>query len=133
MSIAKLLELKTIRDTRGNLTFIQNDSIDHFEFKRIYYLHDIPYKSERGGHAHKNLKQLIIPLSGSFEIYLNNGFKEENYFMSDPTKGLLIKNLVWRDMRNFSSGSVCLVLASELYNENDYIRDFDEFINLVKK
>jgi len=133
MSIAKLLNLKTIQDSRGNLTFIQNDSILNFEIKRVYYLHDIPFKSERGGHAHKNLQQLIIPLSGSFNIYLNNGFSEETFFMSDPTKGLFVNNLVWREMRNFSSGSVCLVLASELYYEEDYIRDFDEFIKYVSK
>lgn len=133
MSIAKLLNLKTIQDSRGNLTFIQNDSILNFEIKRVYYLHDIPFKSERGGHAHKNLQQLIIPLSGSFNIYLNNGFSEETFFMSDPTKGLFVNNLVWREMRNFSSGSVCLVLASELYNEEDYIRDFDEFIKYVSE
>lgn len=133
MSIAKLLNLKTIQDSRGNLTFIQNDSILNFEIKRVYYLHDIPFKSERGGHAHKNLQQLIIPLSGSFNIYLNNGFSEETFFMSDPTKGLFVNNLVWREMRNFSSGSVCLVLASELYYEEDYIRDFDEFIKYVSE
>lgn len=132
-SLGKILDLKTIHDSRGNLTFIQNNSIEGFEFKRVYYLHDIPFKSERGGHAHKNLKQLIIPLSGSFEVILSIGYKKESFFMSNPTKGLFISNLIWREIVNFSSGSVCLVLASELYDDDDYIRNFDEFLIQVKK
>lgn len=133
MSIAKMLDLKTIHDARGNLTYIQNNSINNFAFKRVYYLHDIPNKSERGGHAHKNLKQLIIALSGSFEIHLTDGYDNESFFMSDPTQGLFIDTLIWREMSNFSSGAVCLVLASELYDEDDYIRNFDEFKSLAKR
>ena len=120
----KIIELPKITDPRGNLTFVESYKHVPFDIKRAYYLYDIPGGSERGGHAHKELKQLIIALSGSFEIVLKEDKNEILYNLNSPSKGLYICPMIWRELRNFSSGSVCLVLASNLFDEADYYRDF---------
>ncbi len=125
--IAQLISIPKIEDPRGNLAIIENDSIP-FEIKRVYYLYDVPSGAERGGHAHKNLNQFLIALSGSFDVVLNDGKNQEKITLNRPNIGLLIKEGIWRELENFSSGSVCLVLASNVYEEEDYIRDFNEFL-----
>jgi mannose-6-phosphate isomerase-like protein (cupin superfamily) len=130
-NIIQLITLPKIEDRRGNLSVIEKDSVP-FEMKRIYYLYDVPCGSERGGHAHKNLKQFLIALSGSFDVVLNNGKETKRVTLNKPNEGLLINPGIWRELNNFSSGSVCLVVASEVYIEEDYIRDFDEFKEFKK-
>lgn len=122
----QLIEIPKIKEPRGNLSVIEKDIIP-FEMKRVYYLYDVPSGSERGGHAHKNLKQFLIALSGSFNVILNDGKEEKVITLNKPNEGLLINPGIWRELNNFSSGSVCLVIASAVYDEADYIRDFDEF------
>lgn len=122
----QVIEIPKIKEPRGNLSVIENDIIP-FEMKRVYYLYDVPSGSERGGHAHKNLKQFLIALSGSFNVILNDGKEEKVITLNKPNEGLLINPGIWRELNNFSSGSVCLVIASAVYDEADYIRDFDEF------
>jgi len=122
-----LLNLPKISDNRGNLTFIEK-GICPFEIKRIYYLYDIPAESIRGGHAHKSLNQIIIPLSGSFNIELDDGDNKKNIHLYRPYQGLFLCQMIWREINYFSSGAVCLVLASDIYNENDYYRSYPEFI-----
>lgn len=114
---------------RGSLSVIEKGTIA-FDIKRVYYLYDIPSTSVRGGHAHKILYQLLIPLSGSFDVVLDDGNKKITHSLNKPNKGLLIIPGIWRELENFSSGSVCLVLASEVYDEADYIRDYDSFIEV---
>ena len=128
----KIIELPKISDPRGNLTFLESYKHVPFDIKRVYYLYDIPGDSERGGHAHKELKQLIIALSGSFEILLKEDKNEILYNLNSPSKGLYICPMIWRELRNFSSGSVCLVLASNLFDEGDYYRDFTCYTNDLK-
>jgi hypothetical protein len=128
----KLIKLSKINNRAGNITIIENNLDVPFEVKRIYYLYDIPSNETRGGHAHKELYQLVIGASGSFKIRLNDGVNYKNIFLNRPDFGLLIVPGIWRDLSDFSSGSVCLVFASEIYSENDYIRDYDEFITLKK-
>lgn len=128
----KWIDIPSIKDPRGNLTVLENSKLP-FESKRVYYLFDVPSGSERGGHAHKNLLQLIIPLSGSFELVLKNGQNEKSVTLYNPTRGVLIPTMVWRELRNFSAGAVCLVLASEEYDEDDYIRDWEAFISLTEQ
>ena len=123
----KTIELPKIHDTRGNLSVIENDVIP-FNFKRVYYLYDVPSGAERGGHAHKNLFQFLIPLSGSFDVVLNDGKNEVIYSLNKPNVGLLIVPEIWRELQNFSSGSICLVLASAVFDEADYIREFNNFL-----
>ena len=113
---------------RGSLSVIEKGTIS-FDIKRVYYLYDIPSTSIRGGHAHKNLYQLLIPLSGSFDVILDDGIKKVTHSLNKPNKGLLIVPGIWRELENFSSGSVCLVLASEVYDEADYIRDYKKFLD----
>jgi hypothetical protein len=127
----QLIEIPKIKEPRGNLSVIENDLIP-FEIKRVYYLYDVPSGSERGGHAHKKLKQFLIALSGSFNVVLNDGKEERIITLNKPNEGLLIYPGIWRELNNFSSGSVSLVIASDVYEEDDYIRDFDEFITYSK-
>ncbi len=129
----KVIELPKILDNRGNLTFMESSRHIPFGIKRVYYLYDIPGGALRGGHAHLNLSQFIIAASGSFTVHTDNGRQKEDFYMNRSYYGLYIPTMTWREIDNFSSGSVCLVLASEYYNEDDYIRDYDEFIKLASK
>ena len=127
----KLIDLPKIEDRRGNLSVIEKDTIP-FEIKRVYYLYDVPAGAERGGHAHKILQQFLVAISGSFDVILNDGKIETKVTLNILYEVLLIKNKIWRELKNFSSGAVCLVLASEVFREDDYIRDFDDFLNYLK-
>ncbi len=122
----QIIEVPKAHDVRGNLSVIEGNTIP-FEIKRVYYLYDIPTASVRGGHAHKNLQQLLVSLSGSFDVLLKDGNSEKVITLNKPNFGLLIPNGIWRELQNFSSGSVCLVLASTEFDEADYIRNFKEF------
>ncbi len=134
MSLAdcKIMELTKIADPAGNLTFIESDAHVPFDIKRIYYLYDIPGGAERGGHCHITLQQMIIAVSGSFDVILDDGFGKERIHLNRPNYGLYICPMTWRELDNFSSGSVCLVLASTKYAESDYIRDYDYFLRKVR-
>lgn len=128
----RTIELPKIQDQRGNLTFIEQQKHIPFEIKRVYYLYDVPGGSERGGHAHKELQQFLVALSGSFDVLIDDGRQQAKYHLNIPYCGLYLCPMIWRQLINFSSGSVCLVLASEIYKENDYYRDYNEFkVNLI--
>lgn len=124
-----ILDIPKIEDRkgRGNLSVIEKDCIP-FSVKRVYYLYDVPSNAYRGGHAHKNLHQFLIALSGSFDVVLDDGHQKKTITLNKPNKGLLIPTGIWRELENFSSGSVCLVLASEEFEEADYIRDYKDFV-----
>jgi hypothetical protein len=122
-----VVELTKVHNRAGNITIIQNGTHQPFNIKRIYYLYDIPSGSERGGHAHKALFQLIVAASGSFDVILDDGRNKKIIQMNRPNFGLLVVPGIWREIVNFSSGAICLVLASEKYNETDYIRDYSVF------
>jgi len=113
-------------DGRGNLSVVEKDILP-FEIKRVYYLYDVPSDSTRGGHAHKELQQFLIALSGSFDVVLDDGKERRVFTLNRPNKGLVIPNGVWRELENFSAGAVCLSLVSDEYDENDYIRDYDAY------
>jgi len=115
-------------DRKGNLTVVENEIAVPFDVKRVYYLYDIPGGESRGSHAHKALQQLIIAASGSFKVTLDDGNVKRTFTLNRPYQGLYVKPGIWRDLDDFSSGAVCLVLASELYDKEDYIRDYKEFI-----
>lgn len=123
----RIIELPKITDPRGNLTFVENGRHIPFEMKRVYYTYDVPGGEERGGHAHKELEQLIIAMSGSFDIVLDDGYEKKTFHLNRSYFGLYICPMIWREINNFSSGSVCMVLASNFYSENDYYREYDEF------
>ena len=123
----KIIDLPKIADPRGNLTFIDGGRHVPFQIQRVYYLYDTPGGAERGGHAHKGLHQLIIAMSGSFDIVLDDGRKKKRFHLNRSYYGLYVCPMIWREMDNFSSGSVCLVLASQLYDPADYYRDYAEF------
>jgi hypothetical protein len=123
-----VIELTKIHNPAGNITIIQNGCHQPFEVKRVYYLYDVPGGSERGGHAHKALHQLIVAASGSFDIILDDGTNKKIVELNRPYYGLLIIPGIWREIVNFSSGAICLVLASSKYNQEDYIRDYSDFI-----
>lgn len=124
-----IIELDKHHSNRnGNLTVVENGKTLPFDVKRVYYLYDVPGGESRGAHAHRHLEQFIVAASGSFSVTLNDGICKRTYFLSRPYQGLYVRPGMWRDLEDFSSGAVCMVLASEVYDESDYIRDFDEFI-----
>jgi dTDP-4-dehydrorhamnose 3,5-epimerase-like enzyme len=125
----EIVSLPKIHNEAGNITVIENSITIPFDVKRIYYLYDVPMGSERGGHGHYKLQQYIVALSGSFTFVLDDGVHTREFFLNDPSKALHIKPGIWREIKNFSSGSICLVLASDIYSEEDYLRDYDEFLN----
>ena len=128
ISIPKIIDEKG----RGKLSVIEK-SIIPFEIKRVYYLYDVPSDAFRGGHAHKNLIQFMIALSGSFEVKIDDGSNNKKVMLNKPNQGLLIPSGIWREMDDFSAGSVCLVLASEFFDESDYFRDYNTFLNYKKQ
>ena len=132
ISACTLLNLPKITDNRGNLTFIENLKHIPFSIKRIYYLYDVPAGGARGGHAHRTLEQFIISANGSFDVVLHDGVSQRTVHLNRPFIGLYIPQMIWRELNNFSSGSVCIVLASDIYRDEDYIRDFDVFRNLPR-
>jgi hypothetical protein len=126
-----LVELPKISDVRGNLTFIEGGRHVPFDIKRVYYLYDVPGGAERGGHGHKALHQLIVAMSGSFDVVLDDGKEKRRIHLNRSYQGLYICPMIWRELDNFSSGSVCMVLASTLYDESDYYRDYDQFLEAI--
>ncbi len=130
--IGRIIQLPKIEDVRGNLTFIEENRHVPFEIKRVYYLYDVPGGESRGGHAHKQLQQFIIAATGSFDVILDGGSSQERYNLNRSYYGLYIPPMVWRELDNFSSGSVCLVLVSDYFDEEDYIRDHDVFKTQVR-
>lgn len=131
MKNVRLIELPKITDPRGNLTFIENSRHIPFDIKRVFYLYDIPTAADRGAHAHRNLHQFLVCLSGSFDVALDDGREKETIHMNRPWLGLYIPPMVWASQINFDPGSVCLVMASDIYDEADYYRDYEQFRNAV--
>jgi dTDP-4-dehydrorhamnose 3,5-epimerase-like enzyme len=128
----KLIDLPKITDPRGNLTFVEGGRHVPFEVKRVYYLYDVPGGAARGGHAHKALHQLIIAMSGSFDVVLDDGYEKKRIHLNRSYIGLYVPPMIWREIDNFSSGSVCMVLASNYYEESDYYRDHVDFLLAIK-
>ena len=124
----QILDLPKICDPRGNLTFIEGGTHVPFDIQRVYYLYDVPGGSERGGHAHKELQQFIVAMSGSFDVVLDDGKEKKRVHMNRSYNGLYVCPMIWRELDNFSSGAVCMVLASTKYTEDDYHRDYGEFM-----
>ncbi|WP_104106121.1 FdtA/QdtA family cupin domain-containing protein [Nocardioides sp. 616] len=132
-SIPRIVQLPRIQDPRGNLTFLEGGNHVPFDIARVYYLYDVPGGETRGGHAHRELEQVIIAVSGSFDVVLDNGDgHQERHFLNRSYYGLYVPRMHWRELENFSSGSVLLVLASEKYDEDDYYRDYSEFLSDVR-
>jgi len=123
---SKILSLPKIEDPRGNLSVIEGITIP-FKINRVYYLYDVPSGAERGGHAHKNQQEFIVAVAGSFEVVLNNGTEEKVFRLFKPNEGLYVPTNMWRELRNFSAGAVCLVVSSGEFDEEDYIRDYTEY------
>jgi len=128
----RIIDLPKINDVRGNLTFIEENRHVPFGISRVYYLYDVPGGAERGGHAHKELHQLIVAMSGSFDVLLDDGVEKKRFHLNRSYYGLYVCPMIWREIDNFSSGSVCMVLASNLYDEADYYRVYDEFLQSLK-
>jgi dTDP-4-dehydrorhamnose 3,5-epimerase-like enzyme len=128
----KIINLPKIEDPRGNLTFIEQARHVPFDIKRVYYLYDVPGGGVRGGHAHKQQHEFVIAANGSFDVVLKEGLNEKRYHLNRSYYGLYISPMTWRELDNFSSGSVCLVLASDLFYEEDYIRDYEDFKSKIK-
>jgi dTDP-4-dehydrorhamnose 3,5-epimerase-like enzyme len=128
----KIIDLPKISDPRGNLTFVESGHHIPFDIKRVYYLYDVPGGAERGAHGHKELQQLIIAMSGSFDVILDDGHETKCYHMNRSHYGLYVAPMMWRDITNVSSGAVCMVLASAFYDESDYFRNYNEFLGAIK-
>jgi len=131
MSLGKIIELPRITDPRGNLTVAEANKNIPFDIKRVYWLYDVPGGECRGGHAHKHLQQILIAVSGSFHVTLDNGKEKKTFLLNHPYQGLLIDTKTWRTLDDFSSGAVCVVLASDFYDENDYIYDYNDFLQYI--
>ena len=131
--MSRIIDLPKISDPRGNLTFIESEKHIPFEIKRVFYLYDVPGGALRAGHALKTCHQFIIAASGSFDVILDDGFSKNRHHLCRSYYGLYVPPLVWREIDNFSSGSVCVVLASEYYDEDSYYRDYDNFIEKIRK
>lgn len=127
----KLIDLPAISDPRGDLTFVEGGNHVPFQIRRVYYLYNVPVDSERGGHAHHDLEQVIFALSGSFRITVDDGRERREHWLRDPRAGLYINRLIWREMDAFSQGAVCMVLASQRYEESDYLRSYENFLTAV--
>lgn len=123
-----VIRLPKITDPRGNLTFVEPERHIPFDIQRVYYLYDVPGGAERGGHAHRALHQLIIAMSGSFDVLLDDGVNKQRFHLNRSYYGLYVCPMIWRELDNFSSGSVCLVLASNRYDENDYYRSYQDYL-----
>lgn len=128
----RIISLPKISDPRGNLTFIENGRHIPFDIKRVYYVYDVPGGAERGGHAHRELQQFIIAISGSFDVILDDGHEKKRFHLNRSYYGLYVCPMIWRELDNFSTGAVCLVLASEYYDESDYFRDYNDFLKAVR-
>ncbi|WP_278820326.1 sugar 3,4-ketoisomerase [Hoylesella nanceiensis] len=131
MSLGKIIELPRITDPRGNLTVAEANKNIPFDIKRVYWLYDVPGGECRGGHAHKQIKEILIAVSGSFHVTLDNGKEKQTFLLNHPYQGLLIDTKIWRTLDDFSSGAVCVVLASDFYDENDYIYDYNDFLQYI--
>lgn len=129
---SQTIELPKIEDPRGNLSVLERDIVP-FAIKRVYFLYDVPSGAERGGHAHIEQEECIVAVSGSFEVVLNDGVSEKVFTLNKPNEGLYVTKNTWRELRNFSAGSVCLVVSSGEFDEADYIRDFNDFKNYLEK
>lgn len=129
---SRIIEFPIIQDNRGNLTFIEADRHVPFMIKRVYYLYDVPGGASRAAHGHKALHQLMISMSGSFDVTLDDGIEKKLFHLNRSYYGLYIPPMMWRDLNNFSSGAVCMVLASDFYDENDYFRNHDDFLRAVR-
>lgn len=129
---SRIIDLPKISDPRGNLTFVEGGRHIPFDIKRVYYLYDVPGGSERGAHGHRDLQQLIIAMSGSFDITLDDGCNKLSFHMNRSYYGLYVPPMMWREIDNFSSGAVCMVLASGYYDEADYFRDYEQFLKAVE-
>lgn len=127
----KLIELGKNHHANGNLTVVENGKLIPFDIKRVFYIYDVPGGEERGGHSHKKLQQVIVAISGAFDVLLDDGVNQRSVTLNRPYQGLLVAPGVWSKQHNFSSGSVCLVLASDHYCEEDYVRDYDQFLQLT--
>ena len=131
-SLVRIISLPQIQDPRGDLTFLEGGNHIPFNIARVYYLYNVPVDAQRGGHAHRNLEQVIFALSGSFRITTDDGHHKSEYWLRNPNKGLYINSLIWREIDSFSQGAVCMVIASELYAESDYFRDYNDFLAEVR-
>lgn len=132
LALCRRIDLPVISDPRGNLTFLEGGRHIPFEVRRIYYLYDVPGGAHRAGHAHKKLQQLLVAMSGSFDVTLDDGHSKAKFHLNRSYQGLYIPPMVWRDIDNFSSGAVCLAVASEYFDETDYYRDYDGFLQAVR-
>lgn len=129
---ARMIDLPVVSDPRGDLTFVESSNHVPFDIRRVYYLYNVPVDAERGGHAHRELEQVVFALSGSFRIKIDDGDSKSEYVLRDPRRGLYINKLIWREMDNFSQGAVCMVLASHPYDEADYYRHYGDFLTATR-
>jgi dTDP-4-dehydrorhamnose 3,5-epimerase-like enzyme len=133
LDLCRIIEFPRIPDERGNLTFVEGSRHIPFDIRRVFYLYDVPGGATRAGHGHKRLQQVIVAISGSFDVTLDDGFDQRTYHLNRSYYGLYVPSLVWRELTNFSSGSVCLVFASEAYSEDDYYREHGAFLEAARR
>ena len=130
--LGRIITLHTISDPRGNLTVAEENIELPFDLKRAYWIYEVPQGGSRGGHAHKRLQQVLVAVSGSFTVTLDNGTETKTYLLDNPAEGLLIDTEIWRTLDDFSAGAVCMVLASELYEPDDYLYEYDDFLKYIQ-